>query len=885
MAFAIRCPGCESSFNVAENLIGKRIKCNKCGEMVTVAAPAAAKAAAPAKPTRAAVLDDDDDDLNIHRPAKPARRRDDDDEPVRARTAKRRDEDSDEFDRPRKGAKADAGKSKTPLLIGSLAALLVLGGGAGAYFAFFNKKDTAQTTTTAPTTAPTVAPVAGKTDEGDKADEGKKTDEETKANESTKTDEGVKSASTTDKKPGPSGAQQQVAPVISSVPPTGSTEQLNKLMRGEIDEITLRKVKAATVYIDVDEKNGGGGTGSGWFGLEPNIVFTNAHVLGMKSPGSPPPVKITMYVNSGERGQTPGVSQREIPNNRIKILGVDRDNDLAILQIIGEKDLPEPLKVRPTLELRETQKLATFGFPYGNLPGAAAGGGANQPVVSIRPTAVVAKRHDQYGEIRLLQIEGAVNEGNSGGPICDAEGYVVGVSVKGLIDHSSGGLTSMVFGVATEQVLGLISGRIDQVEYEQPYNDGDKVKVPVKMTVVDPLGRFRKAGVGQWIGDTSVTFRPPGGTRTATLPSDKDFTQVELKYDPVKKTAHGELVFNKTAPGLAYWAQPYYSNIKTPVYWNPGTTIPMPGPAVDRVNATLRVTLRAGTTRPLTMTTEQTRANYFEGEGAASNDRTRVRFTMKGTEKLLDPDRNDRQSAARLRLTYDDIDIKIVKGDGREVQRIAPRDIFIFKQGINQLEAYGFLDRFGHLYKYNTNALGVTNPLVRAIGPSISDECLFALQVCSINIPNRELKPLETWGGSITQTFKTVSGTGALPDDEGEPPQPAPPSRPGAKPAQPRVREYKYTSSETFTYLGTRTRGGRLEAVVKVEGKALPAAGQAADSVSGFAKGYAFVDVATGAVLDSGIETEFEFDTSERGFKRRFSALGKYKITRGGQTN
>jgi hypothetical protein len=76
-----------------------------------------------------------------------------------------------------------------------------------------------------------------------------------------------------------------------------------------------------------------------------------------------------------------------------------------------------------------------------------------------------------------------------------------------------------------------------------------------------------------------------------------------------------------------------------------------------------------------------------------------------------------------------------------------------------------------------------------------------------------------------------------------------------------------------------------LEAVVKVEGKALPGAGQAADSISGYAKGYAFVDVATGAVLDSGIETEFEFDTSERGFKRRFSALGKYKITRGGQTN
>jgi hypothetical protein len=287
------------------------------------------------------------------------------------------------------------------------------------------------------------------------------------------------------------------------------------------------------------------------------------------------------------------------------------------------------------------------------------------------------------------------------------------------------------------------------------------------------------------------------------------------------------------------------------------------------------------------MSKESTQANYFEGEGASNNERTRIRFTMKGTEKLLDPDKNDRMNAARIRLTYDDIDIKIVKGDGREVQRISPRDMLLFKQGINQLEAYGFLDRFGHMYKYTTNSIGVTNPLVRVLGPSISDDCLFALQVCSINIPNRELKPLETWGGSLTQSFKTSSGgTNIVDDDDGEPqPQPQP-SRPGGRqPAQPRIREYKYTASETFTYLGTRTRGGRQEAVIKVEGKALPAAGQPADSVSGFAKGYAFVDVSTGSTVDSELETEFEFDTSERGFKRRFSALGKYKITRGGSTN
>jgi len=50
-------------------------------------------------------------------------------------------------------------------------------------------------------------------------------------------------------------------------------------------------------------------------------------------------------------------------------------------------------------------------------------------------------------------------------------------------------------------------------------------------------------------------------------------------------------------------------------------------------------------------------------------------------------------------------------------------------------------------------------------------------------------------------------------------------------------------------------------------------------------KGYAYIDINTGVVIESEIESEFELDTSEKGFKKKYSAIQKYKVVRGGQTN
>ncbi|HEY2786824.1 MAG TPA: serine protease [Fimbriiglobus sp.] len=870
MSFPIRCPGCDVALNVSDNLIGKTIKCNKCGEMITVKSPAASK---PARPAKAAVLVDDDDDDNIITAGKTRRRNDDDDDDIApAKAARRRnnyDDDDDFDDRPRK--KAATGGSKAPLLIGGLAALLLLGGAAGAYFAFFNDKkaDTAQNTGTP---QPSTTPETGKSEEGDNNGNGD-------AKEPDKTND-VKPSEKPGKTTSPQSTKNtNVKTSGDTIPPSNSAEYMRHLMDGQMDDITLRKVKEATVFIVV-EVPGGGGEGSGWFGLEPGLIFTNSHVLEMKAPGSKPPSKITIYLNSGENGQTAGVKQREIPHNRIKILGVDRENDLAILQIIGEKNLPEPLEIRPSAGVREQQKVTTFGFPLGSLTSFATGGGNNRPIVSVRSSSVAARRYDKYGILRLVQIEGGVNQGNSGGPIVDADGKVVAVTVSGMRDAETESLSTLAFGVATEHVTDLLAGRLDTVEYEQPYLSDGKVKVPVRATVVDPLNRFQRAGIGKWVGDSSNLFRPPGPVRTGILPDDKHFEQVDLKYDSAKKVATGELTFDQLPPGLAYWVQPYYSNSKNPMYWNPGSMLPMSGPPVDRVAATITYKARTGTVRPIELSNSSAVSEFNEGEGTGKDRRVLRKYMVKGTEKILQPDRNDTRSAARIRLNYNDIQIKNLLGK-EEIEDTYPPSLMLqLKNGINQLEAYGYVNRSGEVYKQTTNTLGVNTAAVQALGPAVSYHALQALLFTSIHIPNTTVQPLETWKTTknVTQTLYHI----VIADlqQQSTPQQRKAGVIPGVQ-----SKDFKYIQEITYTYMGSRTRGGKREVVIKVVGDAKPAAGMDANSAKGEIKGYVFLEPGTGTVLQAEINSEIELDNSEKGFKKRISLLDNYKVVRGGQTN
>ena len=104
----------------------------------------------------------------------------------------------------------------------------------------------------------------------------------------------------------------------------------------------------------------------------------------------------------------------------------DAESDLAALQVTAG-DLPYlPLGDSDAVEPGRPVKV--LGFPFGRQVevGKRADAGA-VPEVTVTAGSLSAARSNEQGETRFLQTDATVNPGNSGGPMLDEDGYVVGV--------------------------------------------------------------------------------------------------------------------------------------------------------------------------------------------------------------------------------------------------------------------------------------------------------------------------------------------------------------------------------------------------------------------------------------------------------------------------
>lgn len=852
MAISITCPGCQSVYPVPETLVGKTIRCKKCGEMVAVTAPAAAPVAARPVAAKPAARVVDDDDAAI--PVRPARaRRDLDDEDAAPPAGDR--------------GKPEKKGSKLPLVLGAVLGGLVLGAaGVGALFAagLFggDTKPTDVVENTRPPVTPAVTRPGGRDDEGEKAVAPADTNAAAKGGT-------PKQSKANGEKPLVFGP----APVTAT-PPAPTTSPTAGVVKGQgptkenIDTVTLNQCKHAAVLIRADLVQGGAAYGSAWFGMEANLIFTNAHVIGMIVPGSPKPAKLTVWVNPG----TP--QEKEIPHAKMEILAVDRDMDLAVIKVMNETGLPAPLKVRPSSELRDLERLVVLGYPGGTRL-AKKNMSDKPPAVTIAEARVQTLRKDDNGNLYSVQLQSNVVHGNSGGPIVDADGNVVAVAVRVDLDEF-GRFTGIAYGVPTEYVVGLLAGRVGEVEYGQPYKKGGKVHIPVTAHCLDPLERLKGVGVGFWIGEADKAPRPPGTERAAET-GDLHYTEAALAYKHSKDDpkATGEIVLPELPAGRAYWSQPYYANALVSRYWKAGNKLKMTGPPVDLEPADLIVRYRTGSRRPLTLENNSSLEEFEEGEDRSQ--RLVVESKMNMTETVQRP--SDSGAVASLLLSYEKLALKGHIGD-RTLE--LPKDLRDFLvEGFKRVQAIGHVNKSGQIYKTLTNVRDVMQfaPIFKAL----SDDALESLAGASIPLPNTRAEPNFTWKDQKSYRLQVTFATAS--DALG--PAPKQPPGPGGRMSQPepkksRSREYKYQQNVTYTYLGSRTRAGVKEAVVKIEGTISTAPGTSADSgATGRLKGYAYIDLDTGTVLEAEVEKDLEVDSSADNIKKRISGTNKYKLSRG----
>ncbi len=173
------------------------------------------------------------------------------------------------------------------------------------------------------------------------------------------------------------------------------------------------------------------GTGSGFLFSAYGHVLTCAHVLraepfrvleaGMPIEVKPTVRRIEVLLPAAEGEATPAPFEATI-------LATDNDLDLAVLTI-SSSGMPY-LHLGDSEAVEGGDAVEALGFPFGRRleiarPAARAAGA---PAVSITRGNVSASRLDAQGERRYLQTTAALNAGNSGGPILDADGYAVGIA-------------------------------------------------------------------------------------------------------------------------------------------------------------------------------------------------------------------------------------------------------------------------------------------------------------------------------------------------------------------------------------------------------------------------------------------------------------------------
>jgi len=223
--------------------------------------------------------------------------------------------------------------------------------------------------------------------------------------------------------------------------------------------------------------------GSGFLVSADGLILTNAHVVdGAK--------EVTVKLSD----------HREF---KAKVLGADRSSDIAVLKIDGH-DLPT-VRVGNSDQLRVGDYVLAIGEPFGLEETATAG------IVSAKGRSLPGD-----GYVPFIQTDAAVNPGNSGGPLFDDTGAVVGINAQ--IYTTSGGYEGVSFAVPinlavqikdqivkTGKVVHARLG-VEVQTMDQSLADSFKLKAPNGALVAKVMPDSAAAQAGIKAGDVILKF-------------------------------------------------------------------------------------------------------------------------------------------------------------------------------------------------------------------------------------------------------------------------------------------------------------------------------------------------------------------------------------------
>jgi serine protease Do len=224
--------------------------------------------------------------------------------------------------------------------------------------------------------------------------------------------------------------------------------------------------------------------GSGFIIDASGVVVTNNHVIADAD-------EINVILNDGTK-------------LKAEIVGRDQKTDLALLRVKPEKPL-RAVKFGDSDRLRLGEWVVAIGNPF------SLGGTVTAGIVSARNRDINSGPYDNY-----IQTDAAINRGNSGGPLFNLEGEVIGVNTA--IISPSGGSIGIGFAVPSKTAIAVIDQlrqfgetrrgwlgvRIQQVTDDIAESLGMKQTRGALVAGIDDKGPAKPAGIEP--GDVIVNF-------------------------------------------------------------------------------------------------------------------------------------------------------------------------------------------------------------------------------------------------------------------------------------------------------------------------------------------------------------------------------------------
>lgn len=238
-------------------------------------------------------------------------------------------------------------------------------------------------------------------------------------------------------------ARQTVPPALASgpagQPPMSSDEEINIRVYEQVSpgvvNITRTFLEYDYYFLPVARE----GTGSGCVLDKQGHILTNLHVI--------------------EPAESLEVSLPDRTRYHATIVGIDRQNDLAVIRVDAPSEKLHPVTFGDSSLLKVGQKVLAIGNPLGLQNTLTVG------IVSSTGRRIRTQR--EYLVDNVIQTDAAINPGNSGGPLLNTAGEMVGINTS--IFTIGGGNIGIGFAIPSNTVRRVADELIRFKKVTRPY--------------------------------------------------------------------------------------------------------------------------------------------------------------------------------------------------------------------------------------------------------------------------------------------------------------------------------------------------------------------------------------------------------------------------------